>query len=121
MDKECKYCDKTEQINEKNPALYFANEPISSFCCSNGKVILDPLQPVPELRNCIVQVETLYEYLDDLGHRIVQVVTRDEYLEKIRQLNISFAFISMGVKIELPPGHGPYVSNSRSDPAFNWK
>ena len=94
---------------KKNPALYFENEPISSFCCSNSKVILDTLQPVPELRNCIVQVETLYEYPDELGNRIVQVVTRDEYLEKIRQLNISFAFISMGVKIELPPGHGPYV------------
>ena len=109
MNKECKYCDNTEIINQKNPALYFENEPISSFCCSNGKVILDPLQPVPELRNCIVQVETLYEYFDTFGNRIVQVVTRDEYLEKIRQLNISFAFISIGVKIELPPGHGPYV------------
>ena len=71
MNKECKYCNNTEQINENNPALYFANEPISSFCCSNGQVILDPLQPVPELRNCIVQVETIYEYLDKLVNRIV--------------------------------------------------
>ena len=54
-------------------------------------------------------METLYEYLDELGHRIVQVVTGDEYLEKIRQLNIFFAFISISVKIDLPPGHGPYV------------
>ena len=109
MNQECPYCHHTERKDVNNPALYFAKEIISSFCCSNGKVILDPLQPVPELINRIVQVETLYEYLDELGNRIVQVVTRDEYLEKIRQLNISFAFMSMGVKIELPPGHGPYV------------
>ena len=109
MDKEGKYCDKTERKDEDNPALYFANENISSFCCSKGKVILDPLQPVPEFRNNIVQVETLYEYHDDFGNRIVQVITRDEYLEKIRQLNISFAFISMNVKLEKPPGKGVFV------------
>ena len=54
MDKKCKYCDNTEIINQTSPALYFANKLISSFFCRNGKVILDPLQPVPELRNCIV-------------------------------------------------------------------
>ena len=54
-------------------------------------------------------METLYEYFDEFGNRIVQVVTRDKYLEKIRQLNISFAFISMGVKLELPVGHGPFL------------
>ena len=92
MDQECGFCSATEREDENNPALYFANEPISSFCCNNGKVILDPLQPVPELEN-----------------RIVQVHTRDVYFDKIRQLNSSFAFISMGVKLKVPPGHGPFV------------
>ena len=72
-------------------------------------MILDPLQPVTELRNRIVQVAALNAYPDELGKGIVQVVTREEYLEKIRQLNISFAFISMGVKLELPNGHGAFV------------
>ena len=92
MNQECRVCSPTEREDEINPALYFANELISSFCCNNGKVLLDPLQPVPELEN-----------------RIVQVQTRDEYLDKIRNLNSSFAFISMGVKLEVPLGHGPFV------------
>ena len=109
MDKKCKYCEKTERKDVDYPALYFATESISFFCCSKRKVILDPLQPVPVFRNHIVQVETLYKYHDDFGNRFVQVVTRDEYLEKIRQLNFSFAFISMGVKLEKPPEQRVFV------------
>ena len=72
MNKGCKYCNITEQINDKTPALYFANKPISSCCCSNGHVILDLLQLIPELRHRIVQVEFVSEYLDEIGNRLVE-------------------------------------------------
>ena len=56
------------------------------------KFLLDPLLPVKELQKFVLDK-----------------ATRRNYLDNIRELNNSFAIMSLGVNIEMPSGRGPYV------------
>ena len=116
MNFECKLCSVTEREDKDNPALYFEKETISSFCCNHGKCILDLLQPVPDLAIHITRVVDNYEDYDEKGRRFDKMFARDEYLEVIRHLNSSFAFVSMGLKLDIElPGRGPFVFRIHGD------
>ena len=91
LDQLCQFCRNPDRQYD-NPALYFAQEMMSSFCCNKGTVLLHLLRPVRELERIILSK-----------------ATRKNYLENIHTLNSSFAFISMGVHIEMPAGRKPFV------------
>ena len=65
---------------------------MSSFCCNKGTVLLHLLRSVLELKQIMLSK-----------------TTRRNYLENIHALNSLFAFISMGVHIEMPAGRKPFV------------
>jgi hypothetical protein len=72
-------------------ALRFQNETLN--CCHNGKVSLQPLQPVPnELHNLFTQSNA----------------NAKNFFENIRSYNSAMAFASFGASLAPPPGYGPY-------------
>jgi hypothetical protein len=92
------YIGKMEEICTECRSLNFKDErPIDgkfNSCCHKGKVLLDPLQPYPEL--------------------LKKLLTDDKYpkhknfMENIRSYNSTLWFASMGATIRSPPGIGPY-------------
>ena len=72
-------------------AYKFRNE--SFNCCTNGKVLLPPLQPYPE------ELKPLFDGRDEESV---------SFLKNIRNYNCAFSFISFGVKLAVPVGRGPY-------------
>ena len=87
----CEICRNPDGYID-NPAIYFAQEPMSQFCCFKQTVFIHPLHPVPQIEKIIRSKES-----------------RGNYLDNIREINNALAFISMGVEIDLPEGRGPYV------------
>ena len=86
MDTVCPYC-RSFNFHQETLGEHF------SKCCHKGKVILPSLMTMPE------------EIQDLMTGSSMEA---KNFRDNIRSYNSSLAFVSMGAKLEPPPGYGPY-------------
>lgn len=104
------YCGSLTSICSECFAKHFETEPFNNRtstdesgnvirlktftkCCRNGQIKLESHPEYPE------PLLTLMKKTNDTGKN---------FMENIRSINSSFAFASMGAKLDTPKGYGPY-------------